>query len=458
MPSAARCSRRNIRATMVFLLSAVLFAVGGALVGATPASTSPARQAGNPGGYQVRLLAAAPTNPSQVVAIADYYPDDYKNSCARIGEYVLMSGDGGQTWQVSATLPYVGCKSGGLLDVALLGDGTLLAKPSSGNIIRSGDEGKTWVTVKNADGDRWPDGFVSPIIADPSRPSSAWTCSERNYGSHRSNGRVLRTDDGGKHWRTMKSFPIGCEVQAIQPHGGVVIVRKKTTGSRGWLFRSTDRGIHWKRVPIPCTKPSVSTNPKCWVPYVVSEGGSMRFDPARPKIVIAYAVEKSNNTDAVVYRSSDAGLHWKPAALVAGLRNRGIGRVYTGSQFRLGNKSWFVDTHGRRLYPRVSYELAGLFNYGGAFIVGDGLWNPANIFIKSKDHGRSWSIVRIKNNPWGVGALGYPWNAGTQDKILAYSAFNEPPSALWHFRLNDRTWRKVPLGISVPATTTTTTL
>jgi hypothetical protein len=228
MFAAARCSWLTSR---VVKWSARVGALAcGVLLLAAPASTK--LLAARPAGYQVELLAAAPGNTSQVVAIADYFNQGSSPFSDITGEYVLESKDGGQTWQASAEVP----GSGVLLNVALVNGGqTILAISGQGSLIRSEDAGKTWTVVKQhaTAWTNWPDDIGgTPMVTDPSRPGSAWVCSALNDG-----GRVpekiqtigvISSSNGGLTWQSHKVETSakangGCGGIAVQPGGRLVL-------------------------------------------------------------------------------------------------------------------------------------------------------------------------------------------------------------------------------------------
>jgi len=397
----------------------------------------------------------------------DYFPAGYTNPCERFGEYVLKSADGGDTWQVTATLPYTGCV-GGLLDIAVLdGGNTLLAVSSKGDVIRSENAGTTWTTVeKGVTSRHLADIGGMPIVTDPSRPSSAWVCSVDQFGGPKSPG-LLSTRNGGKTWQLHRvrvgSKAIGgCYGLAVQPGGRVVLAygdiatRRKGGGvtypvsGRYRLFRSTDSGVHWKQIGCYVACPN---NPTAVAEWYATHYGTFYFDPRRSRTVLAtgggYPL-----TANVVFRSDDAGVHWRPVVLIGSKTRSGALRIYTKFEYRakLKGRHYYVsvtDMSGRRLYPRaditgqVSAIKGTLLIDRVDSVVVDARGHPhygATEFLASTDHGRRWSLFNA-----GAGHRGSV--AVTGNGILVSDG---SPSALWHFRLSDRTWRKLPLGVPNP--------
>jgi hypothetical protein len=442
-------------------VAVLLLGIAGVLAGAASTSTGSTLSTGHPSGYYVTKLAVAPSNPLQIVAVADYYPANWESVADRIAEYILVSNDGGQTWATSAKLPYNWDDR--IQSIALLGDEkTLLAVhyQSGADVIRSEDGGKTWsLARKNYSQDTSQFSF---IVADPSRPSSAWACISDNWSGPGLNSRpapgLLRTDDGGKHWKAMK-IGSNCHQVIAQPHGNVVIATTTNQyGSKGGYYRSTNHGANWKRVTAKtCHRDSNG----CVSQYqVINDRKLIYFDSSRPRTAIACTMGDDPFYGSVLYRSNDAGAHWRPAVVI-GARSykRGTPRIYTKFKIHLLKSPAITDTAGKRIYPRGNLGYCGAFNVGQQFTI-----MTRKLVMQSSDHGQHWTMKKTAV-PRDVDALGLALNSGnssggggavTSGDILVDSG-GYLPSALWHFRLSDRTWRKVPLGIPAPTATTTTT-
>jgi hypothetical protein len=418
---------------VVFIVLAVFI---GALVGAAPARPS----SSNPVGYEVRLLAVAPTNASKIVAIADY-EDGSGNTT---GEYVLASEDGGQTWQMNALLPYK--PLAGLMSLAALSDGdTLLGvagrlgENRANSIIRSIDGGETWKPAIS-----FHTSFPK-LQADPSHPSVAWACGEGKP--------LLRSDDAGVHWRSMWKKLGSCYSLAVQPHGRVVIAL-----TDHGLFRSIDRGTRWTKVQ-KCKGSSSS----CYAQNEMTSGGAEQifFDPTQPRVAVA--CDDTNELEI----TRDAGAHWETGAVIAAHRHSTQERAYSGLEIQnvMGDRKWwpadYLDRSGRPLYSGATVDAndCGAFRSGRTFVAGDfGFFDnvakaikATGAFVTSRDYGRHWSMFLLYGGEPNAVEPGF--GVSVNRSVLTTKGLlttQEDPSALWRLRPGSHAWKKVPLGLPAP--------
>jgi photosystem II stability/assembly factor-like uncharacterized protein len=222
-------------------------------------------------------------------------------------------------------------------------------------ILRSNDRGKTWDIVPvpfrmggNEDGR----GMGERLAVDPNRTSTLF------FGS-RHDG-LWRSDDSGKSWRKVESFPwkgLG-PVPPRHTHGGISFVVFGASGNvfagvadptEHHLFQSTDGGNSWGAIsggPGPemlPTKAAIDAQGVLFVDYATgigpngadrgavwkldtrmgvwtditpargedAEGGYMglSLDRERPGRVAVSSVDRWNHHDTV-WLSNDAGAHW----------------------------------------------------------------------------------------------------------------------------------------------------
>jgi photosystem II stability/assembly factor-like uncharacterized protein len=178
-------------------------------------------------------------------------------------------------------------------------------------IYRSADSGATWTHLGLDDAQQIPDLAVDP--ADPDRLYAAVL--GHPYGPSSQRG-IFRSADGGKSWTRVLYVDdsTGGSSVKLDPHDSNVLyaslwnVRSGPwednnvfNGTAGGLFKSTDRGDHWRRLstglPDNLSQIEVAVAPSL---------------PGRLYATIATNGESKYSSSAAlgVYRSNDAGETW----------------------------------------------------------------------------------------------------------------------------------------------------
>ena len=222
-----------------------------------------------------------------------------------------LSDDGGRTFR--APLSTSAFRRAQVAQATLLADGrTLLAMPTIWSAAQfspprwSGDDGATWQPGALHGADAHYDfgthaGFVGeyPVTADPVDARTAWFCQGNLYVTH----------DAGRTWAvTSPRFkrPWHCAALAIasgKAHTLLLLVQSKSPNPKripGRLLRSADGGATWHRVKAPRS------------PQLVYNGHALAFDPVRPST--ALMIGARGKALGALYRTVDAGLHWKRVA------------------------------------------------------------------------------------------------------------------------------------------------
>jgi photosystem II stability/assembly factor-like uncharacterized protein len=229
-----------------------------------------------------------------------------------------------------------------------------------GGVATSLDGGKSWKTTSEG---LPPNMVPTHIVVDPKSPENARVL----YVSGFAHG-VFKSTDGGRSW-TAKNHGLP-EKQPLawrlaQDKNGVlyvVTIRRSEDGNYGndqdgWLFRSTDGGDNWSRVPLPAGlngPMDIAIDPedpqrlylsawgryKMYEPVPAKQGGvflstdggqhwsnvldaaarvyDVTIDPRNPSLVYAAGSETA------VYRSADRGKTW---SRIAGFNFRAARRV-----------------------------------------------------------------------------------------------------------------------------------
>jgi len=172
---------------------------------------------------------------------------------AGFGRGVYKSSDGGRTWTlknqgITQSEPFawrLARTSEGTLYLVVARrseDGTI-ANVGDGALYKSVDGAEHWQQVSLPQGTNGPNG----LAADPNTPSrlylAAWA---RATGEHGEGGGVFLSEDGGDHWTQVLDKDRHVYDVTVDSEDPSIIY---AAGFESSAWRSTDRGLHWKRIP-----------------------------------------------------------------------------------------------------------------------------------------------------------------------------------------------------------------
>jgi photosystem II stability/assembly factor-like uncharacterized protein len=254
-------------------LLAACFAAGEAAYAQTPALDNPvkhqpAAKAGNPlrdmmlsathagkrlvavGERGVVLLSdddgatyrQAKTVPTRATLTSVHFVDDKTGWAAGHWGCILMTADGGETWQLqrddlSTDQP--------LFSVWFRDHRNGIAAGLFSLLLVTDDGGKTWnkASLPALAGGRARDVNLFSIFSD--RQRTVWIAGEQ--------GLVFRSQDGGKSWSALATGAKGTLWKGTALDDDSILVG----GLSGNLYRSTDRGATWSRIDVG-TKSSIT--------------------------------------------------------------------------------------------------------------------------------------------------------------------------------------------------------
>lgn len=120
-------------------------------------------------------------------------------------------------------------------------DYTVLVATAGQGILRTNDAGKTWHRLGLKEAIEF-DGVVRALAVDPRNPNRVYAGADAG---------LCISEDGGAHWRRASGAIVGMTVWsiAIDPNHPEVLYAGTGAPSRSALFKSTDAGETWFRLP-----------------------------------------------------------------------------------------------------------------------------------------------------------------------------------------------------------------
>ncbi|MGB9722567.1 MAG: WD40/YVTN/BNR-like repeat-containing protein [Chloroflexia bacterium] len=193
------------------------------------------------GGYSWRSPAQQVIGPITSIAISPSFPAHpviYVATSAYTGEYLLRSTDGGEHWE-NVTPPGGVPVRRVLLSPDLAVDRTLFLYMQNGTILRSEDDGETWVSASGGL------GVVASVAISPDFPNDATL-----YAAIYDDG-LYESTDRGQSWQIIYPFAPGETLTALTAAPDFATSRRlfavRTSGGEA-LARSTDAGRTWTTI------------------------------------------------------------------------------------------------------------------------------------------------------------------------------------------------------------------
>ena len=194
--------------------------------------------------------------------------------------------------------------------VIYVGTGAGIIRPdlATGNgMYKSTDGGKTWTHLGLDDSQ-----MIAMIDVDPRDPNRLFVAVLGHpYGPNSERG-LFRSTDGGRSFQKVlyqDEYTSADDVRIDPTNPNIVyaalwqqqqsfIEGGGFGGGSGGIFKSTDGGTSWNQV-------------KDGLPPVLQ--ANLAIAPSNPKVLYATVAPAEGNTGIALYKSTDAGEHWRPA-------------------------------------------------------------------------------------------------------------------------------------------------
>jgi photosystem II stability/assembly factor-like uncharacterized protein len=224
---------------------------------------------------------------------------------------LVATTDGGRTWTTAASLP-------GQVEQVVRGGGSVwavsLTREATSSpvdlLFRSRDEGRTWTRVATPPhlGITWLD-----VAPDGSVFLSTW------------HGGLYRSGDDGRSWQTIRRRgQLLGTVQFVSAQAGFAIVRQGTFGEAG-LVETVDGGKTWQRLATAGLNPFdlYVLNPRDWWLWGFSSCHVRVLVPATKRPPFPGKRGCVGAVHKVLLRTSDGGAHWTAFRMASVLETPG---------------------------------------------------------------------------------------------------------------------------------------
>lgn len=317
---------------------------------------------------------------------------------------LMRSEDDGVSWvrvPAPAGAPLRGPLGGSLRDVLPLPGDTWLAAGSGGQVLRSADAGRTW---------------VAHAIGAPVQLNRLFAAGDGSVWAVGEAGLIAVSGDGGQAWQVRHHDGNAPPLRSISGHRGLLLAG----GGQGWLLRSGDGGRTWQTRPTP----------------------SAAF------IEVLQRVPRHGTWVALTHQgerlwSADGGRHWHAAgaplgtALSALWHDAARGRLVAVGHAGVVQRSADGGRRWTRQHLAQQRDLLGVAAHAGGLAA----WGRQGLLLQADAQGRRWQVLREALSPETTTLAALP----DGQTVLAAGM------AGWMARSSDggASWRPVPMKFMV---------
>jgi photosystem II stability/assembly factor-like uncharacterized protein len=331
----------------------------------------------------IESLAVDPTDANRVYLAAGMYSADWGGPAA-----ILRSSDKGKTWKISP-LPL---KMGGNDDGRNCGE-KLAVDPNRPSVLyfgsrkaglwRSADSGATWAKVesfpvKDKVSGPWQQVGLTFVLFDKTKGTPGSPTPSIYVGAAQAGASLYHSDDAGKTWQVVPGLPQG------------LFPSHAKAGSPGLLYFSFIDNIG----------PNGITNGAI-MKYTVADGewkdispvqpgagerkfgfGGLGVDAEHPDTLMVTTLDRWWPSDDI-YRSTDAGKHWRQVNTEAVYSAPNVPWVYWHRD-KTGGTGWMNDIEIDPFNPdKVMYTT------------GEGIWGSADVTLADRGKPTHWGFPDV---------------------------------------------------------------
>jgi len=334
------------------------------------------------GSYEgIESLAVDPTDANRVYLASGMYSEDWGGPAA-----ILRSSDKGRTWKISP-LPL---KMGGNDDGRNCGE-RLAVDPNMPSVLyfgsrkaglwRSTDSGVTWARVdsfpvKDRVPEPWQKAGLTFVLFDAAKGAPGSPTASIYIGAAQAGASLYHSDDAGKTWQVVAGLPQGMfpshakAGSAGQFYFSFIDNMGPNGITNGAIMKYSAASGRWQEIsPV---RPGMGEQRKFGF-------GGLGVDAEHPDTLMVTTLDRWWPSD-LIYRSTDAGKHWKEINTDAVFGAPNVPWVYWHKD-TAGGTGWMSDIEIDPFNPdKVMYTT------------GAGIWGSADITLADKGKPTHWGF------------------------------------------------------------------
>lgn len=262
-----------------------------------------------------------------------------------IGGGILRSTDNGLTW-IQKVNGFPGpIFDDGTVALAIADDGDIFASSFTNGVFRSTNSGETWINTN------FPSAFIVTIVIDQNK---------RIYAGNPGGGGVFVSTNNGLNWvQKNNGLPVPAQISALCLSASGELFAGIASGSNSAIYRSTNNAESWQPTNLTNANPD----------HIVSFGLNV--------FVAVYSLG--------IYRSTNSGENW--LLVNSGLTNRKINRLFAGSSalYAATDSGVFRSTNTGNNWYRIGLDfkkVTEVYNTANgvtlAAVFGEGVFRTTN--------------------------------------------------------------------------------